>query len=80
MNTKEIKDEGFTHDMFAGTENDAELVEFIEAIIDKQSTSLQNRVGASIYADDTEPNKSRVKQAEHCLVVAEQIFRFEISV
>jgi hypothetical protein len=65
---------GFTKEMFQITV-DADFQAFVTAIIIEQAALLSSRVGASVYADATEPAASRVTRAEKCFTAAEVLDR-----
>src|SRR3972149_3629032 len=66
----EIKDIGFTAEMFNKT-NETALNTFIDSIITEQSDILEGRIGSTLYASTTTPTSTYVKRAEKCLVAAE---------
>ena len=70
----DIKDLGFTMEMFTLTE-ETSFISFIDSIIEEQGDMLQGRIGNTTYSSSTAPMNKYVNRALKCLVAKEMVQR-----
>lgn len=74
VTSQEIIDLGLTAELFRATA-ESDFLTLIDSVIAEQSVILEGRLGLSIYASATSPEKDYVKRAEKCLAAAEMVQR-----